>query len=121
MEVRQSRGDYDFHLGIPISLSNGKSTFNSFPVSPSISIFSHYVSWNGFFFFYYRLFKIFGCSPKGSSNSQPPKKREHWLFEVVRAFGRNFPMLSIFLWGMKGMFLFCFSSFKTYCKIENTN
>lgn len=41
--------------------------------------------------------KLFGCSPKGSSSSQPLKNREGWLFEVVGEFGRKFPKLSLFL------------------------
>jgi len=36
-------------------------------------------------------------SPNGSSNSQPLKKREGWLFELVGVFGRNFLKLSLFL------------------------
>lgn len=41
--------------------------------------------------------KISGYSSKGSSNSQPPKKKEGWILEVVGVFGRNFPKLSLFL------------------------
>lgn len=43
-----------------------------------------------------------GYSPKGSSSSQPPKKREGWLLDAVGVFGKNFPRLSLFLRGMKG-------------------
>ena len=55
---------------------------------------------------------ISGCSPKGPSNSQPPKKREGWLFEVVGVFGGNFHKLSLFLQSMKEVFLLCFSFFQ---------
>ena len=40
---------------------------------------------------------MLGFSPKGSSNSQPPKKREGWILDVVGLFGKNFPKLSLFL------------------------
>lgn len=43
-----------------------------------------------------------GFSPKGSSNSLSPRKREGWLLDVVGVFGKNFPELSLFLQGMKG-------------------
>lgn len=38
---------------------------------------------------------ILGCSPKGSSGSLPPKKREGWLCDVVGMLGKNFPELSL--------------------------
>jgi len=44
---------------------------------------------------------ISGCSPKGSSGTLPPKKREGWLCDVVGVLGKNFPELSLFLRGMK--------------------
>ena len=56
---------------------------------------------------------ISGFSHKGSSNSQPLEKREGWLFEAVGVFGKNFPKLSLFLQGMKKMFLFCSEFFQT--------
>jgi len=55
--------------------------------------------------------KISGCLPKGSSNAQLPKKREGWMFEVVGVFGRNIPKLSLFLRGMKEVFLVSFMFF----------
>ena len=55
---------------------------------------------------------MLGFSPKGSSSSQPPKKREVWLLDEVGVFGKNFPKLSIFLRGMKGnVFGLVFESF----------
>lgn len=38
-----------------------------------------------------------GFSPNGSSSSQPPKKREGWVFYAVGVFCENFPKLSLFL------------------------
>ena len=54
---------------------------------------------------------IYGYSPKGSSSSQPSKKMESWLFEGVGVFEKSFSKLSLFLQGMKKMFLFCFVFF----------
>jgi len=45
-------------------------------------------------------------SPKGSSSSQPPKKREGWFLEAVGVFAKNFPNLSLFLQGMERIFFF---------------
>jgi len=53
---------------------------------------------------------------------QRPKKREGWLCEVVGALGKYFPMLSLFLQGMKGnifgWFLFLFPTLKVPIEIE---
>jgi len=66
---------------------------------------------------------IYGFSPKGSFSSQPLKKREGGLFEVVGVFGKNFPKLSLFLEYMKKMFfLFCvFSNFGSNFRIQIAN
>ncbi|MCY6524992.1 hypothetical protein, partial [Actinobacillus pleuropneumoniae] len=99
MEMMKRRGAYVFHLGIPISFSDGKITLNSFSISFVISISAIRSIGMGSPSFppLVDSSKISHCSPKGSSNSQPPKKREGWRFEVVGIFGRNFPKLSLFL------------------------
>ena len=65
---------------------------------------------------------ILGCSPKGSSNSQPAKKREGWMFEAVGVFGKNFPKLSLFLRGMEGnsfgLVLYYFLNLKVLAELK---
>jgi len=61
-------------------------------------------------------------SPRGSSLSQPSKKRDGWLCEAVGVLGKNFPELFLFLRGMKGnifgWFLFLFPHTDSTCKTE---
>lgn len=128
MEMRKSRGAYVFHLE---KHSMGKE--HSIPLV-SIMGKEHLVlslSPLSFLFLAIRSVRmgspsssptidssnIYGFSPKGSSNSQPSKKREGWLFEVVGVFGRKFPKLSLFLGGMKEVFLFCFVFFQSSRKL----
>ena len=64
-------------------------------------------------------------SPKGSSNSQSPKKREDWLLDVVGVFGKKIPDVSLILRGMKGNifgFLWDFSlNMKSSCRKESVD